>query len=357
MRFFTHLCFTLLLSGMALPLSAEVDFSGKTIEWVIPFKQGGGSDTWARFNAPFLSKHLPGNPEIVIRNVIGGGSTKGANRYASSAKADGLTILGTSASTQFPYLLGDPRVRYDYDQWKALMVYPTGGVVYIRPELGITSADQLGNILSQRMTFASQGTTSMDLVPLLAFKIIGLNVRPIFGVRGREAGRLAFERGDANIDFQTTTAYFANVKPLVESGDAIPLFTLGALDQSGNLVRDPALPDLPNLGEVYEQLTGKKPAGVEWESWYAFFSAGFGAQKLLVVPSQTPADIVQTYQAAIQATLSDPEYLKTKDSVFGAYNQVSGVTADRLYDLATKIPKKRSDWIRSWLRETYKLNR
>ena len=34
-------------------------FAGKTIEWVIPFKEGGGGDTWARFNAPFLARYLP----------------------------------------------------------------------------------------------------------------------------------------------------------------------------------------------------------------------------------------------------------------------------------------------------------
>ena len=43
------------LALAALTASAPaqaVDFSGKTIEYVIPFSVGGGSDTWARFNAP-----------------------------------------------------------------------------------------------------------------------------------------------------------------------------------------------------------------------------------------------------------------------------------------------------------------
>ncbi|WP_430513484.1 hypothetical protein [Pannonibacter phragmitetus] len=38
--------------GLAGPAAAEVNFAGKTIEWIIPFSAGGGSDTWARFNAP-----------------------------------------------------------------------------------------------------------------------------------------------------------------------------------------------------------------------------------------------------------------------------------------------------------------
>ena len=48
---------------------ADDYFSGKTIEWVIPFKEGGGGDTWARFNAPFLTKYIPGNPTIIITNI------------------------------------------------------------------------------------------------------------------------------------------------------------------------------------------------------------------------------------------------------------------------------------------------
>ena len=103
------------LAAAALgPGRAEAaDFAGRIIEFVIPFKEGGGSDTWARFNAPFLSKYLPGNPTVVVINEPGGGSTKGTNLFAARAKPDGLTILGTSGSTQFPYLLGDPRVRYE----------------------------------------------------------------------------------------------------------------------------------------------------------------------------------------------------------------------------------------------------
>jgi len=45
-------------------------FAGKTIEWVIPFKEGGGGDTWARFNAPFFQRHIAGNPSIVVNNMV-----------------------------------------------------------------------------------------------------------------------------------------------------------------------------------------------------------------------------------------------------------------------------------------------
>ncbi|MGI9500952.1 MAG: tricarboxylate transporter, partial [Geminicoccaceae bacterium] len=54
--------------ALAAPASAEVSFEGETVEWIIPFSEGGGSDKWARFYAPLLSEALPGNPTIVVKN-------------------------------------------------------------------------------------------------------------------------------------------------------------------------------------------------------------------------------------------------------------------------------------------------
>ena len=184
--------------GLGVARGQPADFAGQIIELVIPFKEGGGSDTWGRFNAPFLSRYLPGQPTVIVRNVPGGNSIAGANRYAARARPDGLSVLGTSASTQFPYLLEDPRVTYDYRDWRVLMASGTGGVAYVAAELGIASAAELHRIGDRQLLYGSQGPTSLDLVPVLGLKLLGLNVRPIFGMSGRGAGRLAFERGEIN---------------------------------------------------------------------------------------------------------------------------------------------------------------
>ncbi len=323
--------------GLAGPVSAQVSFEGKTIEWIIPFSPGGGSDTWARFNGPLLSKYLPGEPTVVVVNEPGGGSTKGANLFAARAKPDGLTILGTSGSTQFPYLLGDPRVRYEYADWKIAMASPTGGVVYTSPSTGVTGPEDIAKLAGQKLIYASQGATSLDLVPLLGFKMMGLEVQHVFGFKGRGDGRLAFERGETNIDYQTSSAYIKNVQPLVEAGTAVPLFSWGVLDESGNLVRDPTFPDLPHFGEAYEMLTGKAPEGADYDAYFAFFTAGFPAQKMVFLPKDTPQEIVDAYQAAIEAMKQDPEYQANKEAILGTYEQVVGQSADALFQKGTKI--------------------
>ena len=45
--------------------AAELDLSGKTVNFVIPFAETGGSASWANFYAPLLSEALPGKPTVV----------------------------------------------------------------------------------------------------------------------------------------------------------------------------------------------------------------------------------------------------------------------------------------------------
>ncbi len=330
-------------------------FKDKKIQWIIPFKEGGGGDTWARFNAPYFTDNIAGNPVILVTNIPGGGSIKGANYFANNVKPDGLMILGTSGTTQMPYLLDDPRVRYKYDNYKPIMAYPTGGVVYCSPNLGISDASEIEKLLNKPLKYASQGPTSLDIVPMFSFDLLGMDVQAVFGFRGRGAGRLAFERGEVLLDYQTSSAYLKNVVPLVETGEAIPLFSFGALDINGNLIRDPSFPDLPHFGEVYEQL-GYNLNGIKWDTWFAFMSAGFGGMKLLLTPKETPDEIVNQFQEGIEKMKMDEKYKKTKVKALGLYEQVTGPAASKIFDLATKVDKEEKEYMKDWLRTKFDLN-
>jgi tripartite-type tricarboxylate transporter receptor subunit TctC len=327
--------------------------AGKTIEFVIPFGVGGGSDVWARFNAPFLSKHLPGNPTVVVKNVPGGGSITGTNQFAGSARPDGLTILGTSGSTQLPFLLGDRRVRYDYKDWDVVFAAPTGGVAYISSKYGVKSVKDLGKLKGQKLVYGSQGATSLDLVPMLGFSLLGLDVKHVFGMKSRGEGRLAFERGEATIDYQTSSAYIKSSMPLVTEGKAVALFSWGVADEKGNLTRDPAFPDLPHAAEAIQMVLGKAPSGQEWDAFKAFLVAGFHAQKLVVLPKGTPKEIVETYRTAVRNMIKDPAYQAGSAQALGGYEQVTDQAGEALYRAGTTIDPAAREWARNYLTKTH----
>lgn len=345
----------MLAVGALTAPAAAADFSGKRIEWIIPYGTGGGSNAWARFYAPRLQKHLPGEPVIAVKNMPGASSTKGTNYFARRATTDGLMILGTSGSTQFPFLLDDRRVKYDYADWEVILATPVGGIVYVNPSLGVARADREGMKKLQKaaLKFGSQGATSLDLVPLLAFKILGLNVKPVFGMKGRGPARLAFERGEVRIDYQTTPAFLKRVMPLVESGKAVPLMTWGMLDDAGNLIRDPNFPDLPHVGEVYEAMHGNPPKGPAWTAWRAFMAAGYPAQKMIVVKKGTPADIVDTWRKAAADTIDEPGFKEAAAKALGDYPQAVGAKAAVLKKIATDVPPDARKWVKDWLKRDY----
>lgn len=346
------LAMVIVLSFFAVPNASSADFSDKTIEWIIPFGVGGGSDVWARLYAPFLQKYLPGNPVVAVKNMPGGGSIIGGNHFDSRAKPDGLTAFGSSGSTSFPYLLDNPKVKYDFAKYPIVFASPVGGMAYISPKLGVKSVADLKG-LKKQLAYASQGATSLDIVPLLAFDILGLNVKAVFGYKGRGPGRVAFEQGEVNIDYQTTPAYIKNVRPLVQQGHAVPLLSWGVVDDDGNIVRDPQEPNLPSLPEAYEIMYGKKPKGPAWNAWKAFFIAGFAVQKAMWLSEKTPDDIVAAYREAAEKTIADPEFQKIIAKSLGGYPQMAGLKARKAFDQVLRVPKKDRTWLINWLKTKY----
>lgn len=343
-------------SGMSAALispASALTFANQSITVVVPFGVGGGNDLWGRFLAGFLQKYLPGNPTVVVKNSPGGGSVSGANLFAATAKPDGLTVLVSSGSTQFPFLLGEKRAKYDYSKMRFVLAGPTGGVAYISSKLGIDSLSSLNKLNGQKLHFASQGVTSLDMVALLGFRLLGLNVQHVVGFPGRGEGRLGFERGEFNIDYQTTTAYLRSSMPLVQRGEAVPLFTWGLIDNNGNLVRDPNFPNLPTIEEAYEIVHGKKPAGIEWAAFKSFLISGFPAQKLLLLQGGTSDAIVEAYRQAMREMRKDPEYIAKRDDMIGEYEQVTDQEGEMLFKQATSISPEAREWVRNFLAQNY----
>lgn len=86
------------LSGLSIVAAAAdpvADFyKGKTISMVISSGAGGGYDTLARTVARHIGKHVPGNPNLVPRNMPGAGGIVASKHMYTQAARDG-TVMGT----------------------------------------------------------------------------------------------------------------------------------------------------------------------------------------------------------------------------------------------------------------------
>ena len=343
---------TILLLVLTTITSAyAIDYSGKTVTIWIPFKTGGGTDAWARAIGPAFSKNLPGNPKVIVQNVTEGGILGASNKYFSqhSNDKDGLVVFGTSGSVQLPYLFRDERVRYDYKNMIPVFGSGTGGVVYIRKDMGINNIiKDFKKLKSTSLVFGSQGVNSLDAVPALAFDMLGLDVNVVYGMKGRKAGRAAILRGETTIDYQTTASYLKHVKPLVEKGEMVAVMTWGA-PIDGKVARDPNFPDLPSFPEVYEAVTGNKFKGTEAKSWTALFYAGFATQKYVMLPKSASKKVVKAWQKAAEAIVNDPEAMKVLNKKLGKYDQVTGSkNLKSSLKKATSVDSKSEKFLQEW---------
>lgn len=320
----------LLLAGCGnVELSGDGDGGGTdgevpdAITLVIPFSEGGGTDTWGRFFAPYLEQHLEGDHTVRPENRPGGESITGTNKFVADNPADGSQLLVSSATTTFQWMLGREEVRYDFSKLEPVMINGTGGVIYAAKASGITSVEDLAQP-PQPLSYGGISASGLDLLTLLAFEILELDVSVTMGFEGRGPARLALERGETNLDYQTTSAYQTQVLPMVQDGTAVPLMSFGSVDADGTVVRDEALPDLPTVPEVYEQLHGSAPSGPAVEAYRAFLAAGFTYQKGMWVVPETPEAVRAAYADAFAAIAKDEDFQAKSADVLGGYPMHTG---------------------------------
>jgi tripartite-type tricarboxylate transporter receptor subunit TctC len=310
--------------------TSDGDYAGETIEMMIPLAEGGGTDTWARFVAGELSHDVPGSPGLAPVNDDGGEGILGTNHFMSSARSDGTDVLVSTASTVVPYLLDMPAVRYDFAHLRPVLANGTGAVVYARTGAGVKGVGDLVE-RDQPLVFGGIAATSLDLTTLLAFDLLGADVKATFGFEGRGPVNLALQRGEVDIDYQTTSSYGPAVEPLVEDGVAVPLFSLGQVDDEGEIVRDPNFADLPTVVEVYEQLYGEQPDAEALETYRSILALTYTYQKALWVPEDTPAEAAELLRTTAEEMGADPTFQAAATEVLGGY------PIDASSDLAERI--------------------
>jgi tripartite-type tricarboxylate transporter receptor subunit TctC len=335
--------------GILPAYAQKADFSGQRIELTVPFAPGGGTDVYARALAPFLERHLPGKPTIIIRNVPGGGSITGANQFQARARPDGLHAIVSSSSTVASFVFQQAKAQYQLDKWEPVIISPQGAVIYASTALGVKGIKDIAKLKGQNLVFGGGASTAGEARHIATFELLGLDVRYVWGI-SRGPVRLAFERGEFNINFDTSPAYLKNTMPLVQAGKAVPLYSHGIFDAKGNIVRDPVFPDLPTFVEAYEAMHGRKPSGPGFEAWKALTQQGGMANKGILLPAGTPRHIVQAWVEAVRKTLADPDFEKVASTVTEGYPQFLGDEGRPIIrDAITVSPE-----VWQWLRDYYK---
>lgn len=326
-------------------------YAGRQIDLIVPFDTGGGSDTIARFLAPVLSDHIPGNPTIQVINEPGADTVLGHNEFANR-EADGTALFLGGGSGNLNYIFDHPDIDYDYADWEALLGVGQGAVVYTSPTTGIEShLDVLDP--EEPLIWGARSPEGSDLARLFTAELLGMEFEVIFGYDGSGPTRIAFEQGESNLNVETTTSYRSNVTPMIEEGIAVPLYSQGQLGEDGEIVRDPSVPDLPHVLEVYEDLHGEVPEGPEVEAHRLLTSATAIYNKVLFIHADAPDEAHEAIHAGIEGLLEDPRYDEAIEDALGGYEIDYGEAFDTTFEGIIDPDPDVVQWVIDWAEEAY----
>jgi tripartite-type tricarboxylate transporter receptor subunit TctC len=265
-------CLLLVLALLAFPAQAQ-DYPTRTIEIVVPFAAGGGSDLIARVLSERLSESL--RQRVVIINRPGASTNIGTAAVAN-APPDGHTLLLTSISFAANPVLYR-KLSYDQKDFAPIVLIANSpSILVVTPSSPVNSVAELVAHLKARpgeLNYASYGAGSgPHLAAGLLQDVTATKIQHVpYG--GGSPATIALLRGEVQMLLAGSLA----VLPLIQNGGLKPLGIAAEM-------RATSLPAVPTFREQgIEFLTG---------TWFG-----------LLAPARTPPGIIATLNHAAVAAL------------------------------------------------------
>lgn len=255
------------------------DYPNRSVELVVPFAAGGGSDLLARLLAEALEEPL--GETVVVVNKPGGGGNVGTAEVANS-KPDGYTLVMPNA-TQFTVstlaLPGEDLVELD-ELTVVKGLTRENVVLYTRDDSPIKSVDDLldlGNT-KEEIQFASNGPSSiLSLSQEILYGNVGINAVEVpFGGVGEQIPAVL----GGHVDLGAAT--YSELEPQIGSGG---LRILGVFADE----RSEYIPDVPTFAEYDLDLN-------------------FPITRFIAGPAGMPDDVTAILDAALTEALASDEW-------------------------------------------------
>src|SRR5262249_23361026 len=198
---------------------------GKTVTLFAGQPPGGGIDHEMRLVARFLGRFIPGEPQIVPRNMQGAGGLILGNNLFSLAKPDGLTLgmPGRSGFVLAP-IISAADTKYDLRRFTWIGSSASSNLVlWMRKQMNIKTFDDLRNAKRQIIMASSGSTTANSIMPEVLAKYEKLPFKVVRGYPGISDAVLAVERGEAD----GVMCQRASIRPdMLATGAVMPVFQL-----------------------------------------------------------------------------------------------------------------------------------
>jgi tripartite-type tricarboxylate transporter receptor subunit TctC len=309
----------------AIPALADpvADFyKGKQINLVIGTSAGNDYDYRARLLARYMGKHIPGNPQIVPRNMPGGGGVQAANWIANIAPRDGTTLHMIMANMMASQAMGMPGV--EFDTRKFTWIGNTSSTPNVVNSWYTSGVETIEDVRKRELIVGAPMGTAGALYPLLMNALAGTKFKLVTGYPGGNEANLAMERGETEGRGSNSWAAWKSTKP-----EWVRDKKIHVLVQIG-LKRDPDLPNVPLMLELARNDDDRK--------LLTFISSETEIARALVAPPEVPSERIEALRRAFDATVRDPEFLAEAEKMKMDISPSTGEEAQKIADAIANTP-------------------
>jgi tripartite-type tricarboxylate transporter receptor subunit TctC len=314
----------------ALPRAAfaqEAFYAGKTIRLIVGTGAGAGYDLIARMLAEHMPRFIPGNPRIIVENMVGANSLVMANYLANRAPRDG-TVIGLPLNS----IILEPSVKllsrsggavqFDLSQMNWI-----GSPCEEPPVLWVmahTKFERFADCQREKMIVgASAAGADNFTVALLNNRLLGTQLNIVSGYQGTNDLFLAADRGEIQ---GGNTAYSAI---LLGRPDWVRTGKVRVLAQYGR----ERMPDLKDVPTGIELATAANPKRI-----LEAFSSKFRAAYPFIAPQDVPAAQVATLRSAFSQTMVNAEFKAAVEKLGLKLNPIDGEALTALVKSANQMP-------------------
>ena len=283
---------------LAVPAAADevADFyKGKSVNIVVGHEPATGFDIYARVLARHMSRYIPGNPAIIVQNMVGASGLTAANWLYNVAPKDG-TVMATFVHTvPFEPLMGNKAARFEPAKFAWIgNMEESVAVCGISKAAGIAKFDEM---LTKETIWGATGATGPLVKSAAAIKnLLGAKMKIVSGYKGSASVKIAIQRNEVHgicgLPMSTISSQWNDI---YSTGEFKPVIQL-----SGR--QPPELKGVPHVDEFAKSEEDRQVYGL------IFGTQALG--RIYLSPPGTPDARRNALREALVATMKDKQFME-----------------------------------------------
>lgn len=313
---------------------AEADFyRGKKITMLIPAGAGGGYDLYGRTIAQHLTRHIPGNPTIVMNYMAGAGGLKAAQEMAMRAPRDGTAIGIPLASIVVAQMIEPKTVGFNVRDLSWI-----GTIAELNTVISVWHTQKAKTLIDAKNQTVVLGATQRGSFlfqqPTLVNALLGTKFKLVMGYKSSADLDLAIERGEVGGRAQFWATWQSNNPQWLSDGKLIHLLQVGQ-------TRIKELPNVPSMSDLVK--TDRERKMLE----FLYINTAMG--RTIYAPPKLPAARLATLRKSLADVTRDPAFLKEMEQRKLPVNPGSGEDLEAFVKRVLSTPPEVVDDLRKLL--------